>query len=715
MEINITCSDYEKRFKLQEVVKTIKTQEGEIGLVDSQLFLDYPIFQDYENTVIFPTICIISPKKGIILLFLNELGRGSEIEDIIKKADQTLNQIFALLIKSSKLRLSRQSLKVTITSFVLSDYIDEREEIISYAKECGVILTSIPADIMSKINELPSKEIDDYVFAEMCSIIEGIKSIQKQKTRNIPDGYENSKGALLEKISDQINIFDRNQRIAALCCIDGPQRIRGLAGSGKTIILAIKTAIYHLRYPERKILYTFWTKSLYDQVKLLVSKFYRLYSSNDPNWEMVNIKHAWGGYNLAGVYYDTCLSNGVSPLSLKDAQKNGRKGKEFEFVCEQLLESTKGNLNKEYDLILIDEGQDFSAPFYWLCRKLVKNDSLVWAYDELQNVLNVKMQNSIDLFKNKYGDEGIDLIALSNDFYKNDLVLDVCYRNPLEILMVAHGLGFGIYNETILQMLENAEHWSDLGYMIINGECQRNKDVTIERPQKNSPSLMSLTQKELKLIEVNIFDTIYYEIEYVVNEVSNNIKNDYLLPEDIMIICLDDRNSKAYFDMIEVKLSDCGIQVNNIVNSFTGDHFFVKGAITLTTVYRAKGNEAGMVYIVGTDAYNFLFSRDDINVRNKLFTAITRTKAWVRITASKPMEWISKEITTIMSNIPYFKFKYPDLDQIKMLRRELTDDAEKKNKNLKLLMEQIASMDMSQEDIISYLIKNASYGKIDKS
>jgi len=710
MEINITCSDYEKRLKLQEIVNSIKNHEQNIGLSDSQLFIDYPIFQDYESVITFPTICIVSRTKGIILLFLNEQERGTDIEIILKKADQTLNQIFALLIKSSKLRFSRQSLKVPINSFVVSDYI-KKIGITSYAEEFGVILTNSSGDLISKINEISPQKINDDVFDEMYSIIEGIKSIQKQKTRKIPDGYDNSKGALLEKLSDQISRFDKNQRIAALCCIDGPQRIRGLAGSGKTIILAIKTAVFHLRYPEKKILYTFWTKSLYDQVKLLISKFYRLYSSSDPNWDMVNIKHAWGGINLAGVYYDTCLSNGVSPLTFRDAQKRYvGKGKEFEFICEQLLEATKGNLKKEYDLILIDEGQDFSAPFYWLCRKLVKNDSLVWAYDELQNVLNVEMQNSIDLFKNKYGDEGIDLMALSNEFYKNDLVLDVCYRNPLEVLMIAHGLGFGIYNATILQMLENAEHWSDLGYKIISGDCQKDKDVIIERPKKNSPSLMSLSQAESQLIVVKIFDSFSEEIKYVVDEVQKNIKNDYLLPEDIMIICLDDRNSKNYFNRIEKELSECGIQVNNITNSFTGDHFFIKGALTLTTVYRAKGNESGMVYIVGTDAYN-LFSRADINIRNKLFTAITRTKAWVRITGLQEMDWISKEIDTIMSNIPNFKFKYPDLAQIKILRRELTADAEENNKKLKLMMEQIASMSMSQEEIINYLVKNANFGK----
>lgn len=38
---------------------------------------------------------------------------------------------------------------------------------------------------------------------------------------------------------------------------EGPQRIRGLAGSGKTIVLALKAAYLHTQYPDMKIAVTF--------------------------------------------------------------------------------------------------------------------------------------------------------------------------------------------------------------------------------------------------------------------------------------------------------------------------------------------------------------------------------------------------------------------------------------------------------------------------
>ena len=61
-----------------------------------------------------------------------------------------------------------------------------------------------------------------------------------------------------------------------------------------------------------------------------------------------------------------------------------------------------------------------------------------------------------------------------------------------------------------------------------------------------------------------------------------------------------------------------------------------KPALDITGIYRAKGNEAAMVYVINA---HDCFQADDINmlnsdnakIRNRLFTAMTRSKAWVRV------------------------------------------------------------------------------------
>ena len=51
--------------------------------------------------------------------------------------------------------------------------------------------------------------------------------------------------------------MDEWQKKATLEVPDGPQRIRGLAGTGKTIVLALKAAYLHTQHPEWNILVTF--------------------------------------------------------------------------------------------------------------------------------------------------------------------------------------------------------------------------------------------------------------------------------------------------------------------------------------------------------------------------------------------------------------------------------------------------------------------------
>lgn len=69
---------------------------------------------------------------------------------------------------------------------------------------------------------------------------------------------------------------------AALEIVDGPQRIRGLAGSGKTIVLALKAAYLHSQFPEWDIVVTYYTRALWQQYRDLITKFVFEFSRDEP-------------------------------------------------------------------------------------------------------------------------------------------------------------------------------------------------------------------------------------------------------------------------------------------------------------------------------------------------------------------------------------------------------------------------------------------------
>ena len=132
-------------------------------------------------------------------------------------------------------------------------------------------------------------------------------------------------------------------------------------------------------------------------------------------------------------------------------------------------------------------------------------------------------------------------------------------------------------------------------------------------------------------------------------------------------------------------------------------HFFIKNRVTLSTIHKAKGNEAYSVYIICVD---FLFQNPNLIKRNRLFTGITRSKAWVTLMGvGRYAQECQNEIENALSNYPLLIFKYPDEEVIKKIKRELSFDSIQKMKKYKLLEAFISKYgeDLSDEELESII------------
>lgn len=708
LEIIIPSAEFNSNQEAINFVNYLKENQGKLKLENATIYYNYPLFREYDEKAQSPSFFIISPLHGIIIINLENRDERALsnvlLEQEIEDLDFIYSQILSKLIKIASLRKKKSRTELCIdinTVLYLPNYHKEIDEDLI---ENTYISHNFP-ELTRVLLELEDTEIRESILKDIYSVIDGTRAIPRPVKREIELADNSSMGSRISELELQIAKFDQKQKVAALTIIDGPQRVRGMAGSGKTIILAMKAALIHQENPEAKILYTFYTKSLYDQIKQLITRFYRMHEDHDPNWDNIQILHAWGGKSLPGVYYNTCVDNAILPMPFKTvnalAHKKGVSN--FEYICEDLLERTNGNIRTKYDYVLIDEGQDFPKTFYWLCRKLVHNDRLVWAYDELQNILDIDLQVTQELFANKYGDKGIDLAKLMNNHphQNNDIVLHKSYRNPIEILLVAHALGFGLYNDIIIQMLENQDHWQDLGYEVVKGSCIEGEHTIIERPKSNSPSIISDFYKSNEIIHFSSYNNWNEEVEAVCGEIAKAIE-DKLLPEDIMVISVDDKHARDYFAMIEVNLSKKGIFSNNILLSYSGDNFISKGKVTLTTVYRAKGNEAALVFVIGVDS--LANKQNNIIARNKIFTAFTRTKAWLRISGTgENFGYIKNEIDEALELIPRFEFIYPNLELLKTHRRELSKQNEVMNRKRELLLSSLDDLGLDSETAFKIL------------
>ncbi|VVB89742.1 Uncharacterised protein [uncultured archaeon] len=696
MELNGYQPSLNEQLCAKALIELLKGREKQLALDDAVVHHNFPLYLDSDGSVKNTDLMIISKKYGVLIFKCLDGSKRlpDHIDKLILDFEQVYYIILSKLIKSKNVRKSAIPLK----SIVYCSGVCDSKRIKNVWDDLEVIRQDGEINTIFKNIRLET-ELNETLFNEILSILEGSQSLIKKSERPIDDFRKKTKGYILSEIEDQIAIFDAEQKSAALKIIDGPQRIRGLAGSGKTIVLAMKAAMIHLHEPDSHILYTYWTKQLHDYIKRLITRFYRQYSENDPNWDKIDIIHAWGGRNVRGVYYNTCINNGIRPQSLEDTKQYGKEA--FNKACELVVKSEK--LRESYDYSILDEAQDFPVNFYRICRMITKRDRVIWGYDECQNILNIEIQDTIKTFgKNSSGEPYIDFTKTT--ILYQDLVLHKCYRNPRTILVAAIALGFGIYSDKIIQLPENLEHWIDLGFEISKGQYKKGEQMIITRPEKNSPLIKNrLLDKKNNAIKWKVFETFDEECQFVTESIIKDLKEE-LIPEDIIVISLDDRNAKNYFDNISLRLNN-NVKTFNLLNQpFVNIKFMIENHITLTTVYRAKGNEAGCVYIVGIDS---IFSnKNSIVERNKLFTSMTRAKAWVTITGvGNFASEFEKEIKAIVNNNYELIFTMPDLNTLRRIQRDLANKQAELNRIREYIVQKAVELGIDPDELLKNIEK----------
>lgn len=173
-------------------------------------------------------------------------------------------------------------------------------------------------------------------------------------------------------------------------------------------------------------------------------------------------------------------------------------------------------------------------------------------------------------------------------------------------------------------------------------------------------------------------------------------KNEGLLPEDILVICMDDRRCNHYFNLLTDQLLTHDIQTNNIhASKYSINDFHVKGRVTLSTVHKAKGNEAYSVFIMGCD---YVCHNLNIRNRNLLFTAMTRTKGWLSMTGyGAAPNALFKEIIDAKRNSPRIEFDYPSLDEVERIEADLQRKSSTKAKDILKIKEMLESVGGAEE------------------
>jgi len=592
------------------------------------------------------------------------------IDEIKKESDELIDDYGRCLIAGNHL---------VCLPFVTEQEFTEKFESNKYLKNI-IFKNSIENLDMDRILsrfDVVQKQISDQEFMKARCAVSGAKFIAKPISR--PPKNDNSQWAKLRECrKNNIPFLSLQQELAGRTIPEGPQKIRGLAGTGKTIVMAMKFAHANAMNPDWKILVTYSTKtlkqSLFSSIKECINAEIidpsLLNNDSLPNNLKIEVAHS--------VIYSLCNHykleiEGVNRYSFTQFLKANSNN----LITK--IESLKASNNFEplYDFVLVDESQDLPDSFLRLCLSIAKDDRFVWGIDEMQQLADIKVRTTEEIFGlDQFGKPRVSLLGTYPDNVPKDLVLNTVYRTPRPILVASHIYGLGLLRERgCAQSLSTVSQWNDIGYEVkgaTENELKVGDQVIVSRSIDRSPNRLETLVGYENILETKYFSSQEEEYDWVAKKVDEDIKIGEFPPEEILIIHLLNSKVKNFFiDPIKKRLNNLGI---NVFNSYEDTNkFSKKGKVTIQTQRRAKGNESGKVYVTGFgysegDWSNYVLTQQ----RNTAFMAMTRSSGFLTVTGSGEEGKIAidelNKIYKFKENVP---FEVPDS---KMLRQLYSDD-----------------------------------------
>lgn len=651
---------------------------------DASFYVGYPVASTIDASVTVPAL-LISPRFGLICFDVVPSAREEDLQSLRHQQRGIILPLKAKLLANPDLAGDDDlAFKVNAITYALATDGSPQLAANRIVNADGLraaleICQAFPIDFLPAIN----------------AAIERVANI-RPKTKRLIAKTPESKGSVLKQIESEIANLDSWQKAAAIETPDGPQRIRGLAGSGKTIVLALKAAYLHGEHQAWRIGVTFHTRALKQQLENLTRRFYFEDYREEPDESHLLIMHSFGSQAESGVYSEICRAYGIQPRDFGYAKRAYGFNKAFQGICAELLPIVEENPKILFDALLIDEAQDLPKEFLRLAYLCTKDHRIVWAYDDLQNLGDYQMTS----LRETFGDDkaGAPLVRLENipKQPRQDIILPKCYRNTPWALVTAHALGSGIYRPAkLVQHPDDPVLWREIGYEVVDGDLELGHPVTLKRSADASPKFFFDLLKPEDAVQFLKFEEDRDQFLAVAQMIKSDLSVGELYPHDVAVVFPNAIDAEKRGMAFRQYLADEGIAAHLPGITSTRDAFIAEGKVAISGPYRAKGNEAPVVYVMDAD---FCASGAElIKKRNILFTAITRSRGWVRVCGKgAPMQALIDEFERLRDNNYMLRFTLPnpmELREMRTLYRDITADERKKADEFKKAFEKLSEGD----------------------
>jgi len=426
---------------------------------------------------------------------------------------------------------------------------------------------------------------------------------------------EETMGGYIDEIVALDKYLSREQEeLSRMAFDDSPRVVRGVAGSGKSVVLAnIVSRYLHRRlhsleiplFPEGEIsiAVTCYNRALVDFLRQKIRLSYReqTLDENIPS-SVLRVSH------LNGLMYmmKSELRWDLNYIPKKEMIQMGTQAwannyreqiKEFAHKYPEHYRSTC------FDAIFIDEGQDFEPEEYRLILDLVRPNEIsgekpvLIFYDDAQNVYG----------RNRpvWSDVGLNLLG------ERSSVMMECFRNTRQIVEFAFNVLLG--SQSSPEQRVRTRTYADINYLKQRGVIEETGDHVRVR----------FAEREYKRPDVKGFVERYLEIAWLADEIGKLIQVEAVRPEDILVVFY--QQHLFPWDALKEKISEKIPNLEFVFPSGEGgdkdNYIFQKGKLTISNVYGAKGYDAPIVFLVGADKFTL-----DKEGRAAFYVGATRAK-----------------------------------------------------------------------------------------
>jgi len=407
---------------------------------------------------------------------------------------------------------------------------------------------------------------------------------------------ERKLGAYVDEMAALDKYFSAEQQELSRLRVEGhPRLVRGVAGSGKTVVLAEMVArlvhrkiiqpddIFSGASAKIKIAVVCFNRALVPFIQRKIRDSYKQQTIKALPSDTVIVIH------LNGLMTELDKQGVWNYIPISEVPDWSHRAILYREQLRQFAtQNPEWYETLLYDAIFVDEGQDFVPEEYQLLLDLVKSHpqtgekTLVVFYDDAQNLYARPRPNWKQI--------GIDV-------QRGDRarVMKECFRNTREIVELAFNVLLG--SQAPPHMRVQTRTYAEVNDLKQWGLIEEYGDHIRVR----------FADRAFRKPIIQKFPSRSQEKEWLATEIVRLIEEEQVRPEDILVLFHRKEDFEDLPLLVEAKAK------NNSIKGFIrpygqnpdrDDYIFREGHLTISTTHGAKGYDAPVVFVVGTDLFD---------------------------------------------------------------------------------------------------------------